>query len=128
MTFPINSGLSINPRNYIPLNGAIIHDAGLQSPVTAGHVFCTITPPGGRYQIDIHRIAYGNGTPSVANNSHLSIGANDYTLSTGAVLGVEYWWQFYVELNGSTPLSVVANGNGSPNIGVSVGITAVQIP
>lgn len=126
MTTP--PGFFANPREYIPLNGAIIHDAGLQLPVTAGHVFCTITPPAGRYRIDIHRIAYGNGTPSIANNSHLAIGANNYTLSTAAALDIEYWWQFYVELDGNTAVSVVANGNGSNNIGVSAGITAVQIP
>lgn len=128
MTFPAVAGLPINFREYVPLKGALIHDAGFQLPVTAGNTFCTITPPAGRYRIDVHRMAYGNGTPSIANNSHLAIGSNNYTLSTGAILGVEYWWQFFVELDGTTSVSVVANGNGSANIGVTAGITAVQIP
>jgi hypothetical protein len=105
----------------------IIKDAGFQFPVTAGNVFCTLTPPPGKYRIDINRIAYGNGTPTVANNSSFFVGANTHTLSSAAGLLVPYRYQFFITLDGSTDIGVRANGNGSANIGVSAGITATRL-
>jgi len=102
-------------------------DAGFQLPVTAGHVFATLTPPSGRWRININRIAYGNGTPTIANNSSFNVGSSAHTLSSGAVLGVAYRYEFFVELDGNTAISVTANGNGSANIGVSVGMTATRL-
>lgn len=102
-------------------------NAGFQLPVTAGNIFCQLTPPAGHYRIDIHRIAYGSGNPSVANNSQFFVGSNNHTLSTGAVLGVAYSWQFFVQLDGNTAVGVSAIGNGSANIGVSCGITATRL-
>lgn len=105
----------------------ILKDVGFQLPVVAGNVFATLTPPAGKYRIDINRIAYGNGTPTIANNSSFFVGANSHTLSSGAILGVAYRYQFFVVLDGSTAIGVRANGNGSANIGVSAGITAVRL-
>ncbi len=105
----------------------IIKDAGFQIPVTAGNVFCTLTPPAGRYRININRIAYGTGTPSVANNSQFFVGSTNHTLSSGAILGVPYRYEFYLTLNGSTAIGVKAVSNGSNNIGVSVGMTATRL-
>lgn len=105
----------------------ILKDAGFQLPVTLGHTFATLTPPPGKYRININRLAYGNGTPSVANNSHFFVGDSTHTLSSGAILGVPYRYEFYVVLDGETPIGVKANGNGSANIGVTVGITATRL-
>lgn len=101
--------------------------AGFQSPVTAGNVFATLTPPSGKWRININRIAYGNGTPSIANNSSFYVGSNQHTLSSGAILGVPYRYEFFLDLDGSTVIKVQANGNGSNNIGVSVGMTATRL-
>lgn len=101
--------------------------AGFQLPVTAGNVYCTITPPAGRWRININRIAYGNGTPSIANNSSFFVGATLHVLSSGAILGVPYRYEFYLKLDGNTAVGVQANGNGSNNIGVSAGITATRL-
>jgi len=107
--------------------GSIIKDAGFQLPVTAGNVYCTLTPPPGKYRVDINRIAYGNGTPTVANNSYFFVGATNHVLSSGAILGVPYRYQFYLALDGLTAIGVKAIGNGSANIGVSAGITAIRL-
>lgn len=114
-------GLSILPT------ADILKSAGFQIPVTIGNVFCALTPPAGSYRIDINRIAYGNGTPSIANNSHFFVGANVHNLSSGAVLGVPYRYQFFIYLDGVTAIGIKANGNGSANIGVSAGITATRL-
>lgn len=105
----------------------ILKDAGFQMPVTAGNVFATLTPPAGKYRVNINRIAYGVGTPSVANNSSFWVGAVQHILSSGAILGVPYRYEFYVVLDGSTVIKVQANGNGSVNIGVSAGMTATRL-
>lgn len=105
----------------------LYHDAGFQLPVTAGHVFCTLTPPAGDYRVDVRRLAYGNGTPSIANNSYFFVGSDQNVLSTGATLGVEYVYQFFVKLDGVTAIGVAAVGNGSANIGVTCGMTATPL-
>lgn len=105
----------------------ILKDAGFQLPVTANNVFCTLTPPPGKYLVEVRRLAYGNGTPSVANNSYFFVGTSNHTLSTGAILGVLYHFEFYVELDGSTAIGVKSIGNGSANIGVTAGITATRL-
>lgn len=105
----------------------VTKSAGFQLPVTIGNIFCTLTPPAGKYRVNINRIAYGNGTPTVANNSSFFVGASLHTLSSGAILGVPYRYEFYLQLDGSTAIGVQANGNGSANIGVSVGITATRL-
>jgi hypothetical protein len=105
----------------------ILKDAGFELPVTLGNVFCTLTPPAGKYRININRIAYGGGNPSIANNSHFFVGASVHNLSSGAILGVPYRYEFYLTLDGATAIGVKANGNGSANIGVSVGITATPL-
>lgn len=106
---------------------SIIKSAGFELPVTAGHTFCTLTPPAGNYKININRIAYGNGVPSIANNSHFFVGSEEHTLSSGAILGVPYRYEFYIQLDGVTAIGIKANGNGSANIGVSAGITALRL-
>lgn len=105
----------------------IIKSAGFQIPVTAGHVFATLTPPAGVYRVNINRLAYGNGSPSIANNSSFWVGASQHVLSSGGILGVPYRYEFYVKLDGSTAIEVRANGNGSANIGVTVGMTATRL-
>jgi len=107
--------------------GDILKDSGFQLPVVMGNVFCTLTLPPGKYRIDINRIAYGTGAPTIANNSSFWIGGSQHILSSGAILGVPYRYQFFVVLDGSTAIKVQANGNGSANIGVSAGITAVRL-
>jgi hypothetical protein len=104
-----------------------LHDAGFQLPVTAGNVFCTLTPPSGHYRIEIHRLAYGTGTPSVANNGRFFVGATEHTLSSGAALGVPYFFTFYVQLDGATAVGIKAVNNGSANIGVTASITATRL-
>lgn len=105
----------------------ILKDAGFQLPVTAGNVFCTLTPPAGKYRININRIAYGSGNPSIANNSEFFVGSSAHTLSSGAGLLIPYRYEFFVELDGATAIGVRAIGNGSNNIGVSAGITATRL-
>lgn len=102
-------------------------DAGFQLPVTAGNVFATLTPPRGVWRININRIAYGSGSPTIANNSSFYVGSTQHTLSSGAVLGVPYRYEFFLDLDGATTIKVQANGNGSANIGVSVGLTATRL-
>lgn len=103
------------------------HNAGFQLPVLAGNVFCTLTPPAGTYRVTIHRIAYGTGTPAVANNGTFKVGSTDHVLSSAAGLDIPYVYDFYLQLDGSTPIQVVALNNGSNNIGVSASITASRI-
>lgn len=105
----------------------ILKDAGFKLPVVANDVFCTLTPPAGKYRIDINRIAYGSGSPSIANNSVFFVGSSDHVLSSAAALAVPYKYQFYVRLDGSTAIGVRALNNGSPNIGVTAGITATRL-
>lgn len=105
----------------------ILKSTGFQEPVTAGNVFCTLTPPAGRYRININRIAYGTGTPGIPNNSYFFVGASNHTLSSGAIIGVPYRYEFYVQLDGATAVGVKAINNGSNNIGVSAGITATPM-
>jgi hypothetical protein len=105
----------------------ILKDAGFQLPVVIGNVFATLTPPTGKYRVNINRIAYGTGQPTIANNSSFFVGNVNHTLSSGAILGVPYRYEFYVLLDGLTAIGVKANGNGSANIGVSVGITATKL-
>ena len=105
----------------------VLSDAGFQLPVTAGHVFATLTPPAGFYRVHIDRVAYGSGTPSVPNNSYFQVGSQQYVLATAAALDINYDFDFYVKLDGATAISVVAVGNGSNNIGVTVGISAARL-
>lgn len=105
----------------------ILKDAGFQLPVTAGNVFATLTPPVGRWRININRIAYGSGAPTIANNSSFWVGGSQHILSSGAILGVPYRYEFFLALDGATVIKVQANGNGSANIGVSVGMTATRL-
>lgn len=109
-------------------SSGLLHDAGFQSPVTAGNIFCELTPPAGNYRVILNRLAYGNGTPSIANNSYFFIGGDQYTLSTGGILGILYRYEFYITLDGSTSIGLAAVGNGSANIGVTAGITAIRLP
>ena len=102
-------------------------DAGFELPVTAGNVFATLTPPRGKWRININRIAYGSGAPSVANNSSFWVGSSQHVLSSGAILGVPYRYEFFLDLDGDTIIKVQANGNGSANIGVSAGMTATRL-
>ena len=105
----------------------ILKDTGFELPVTAGNVYCTLTPPPGKYRIDINRIAYGTGTPSVPNNSHFFVGSSNHVLSSGAILGVPYRYQFFLVLDGVTAIGVRSINAGSNNIGVSAGITAIRL-
>jgi hypothetical protein len=105
----------------------ILKDAGFQRPVTSGNVFATLDLPPGKYRININRIAYGVGQPTIANNSSFWIGSSQHTLSSGAILGVPYRYEFYISLLSTTTIKVQANGNGSANIGVSAGVTAVRL-
>lgn|SRR5512139_988263 len=105
----------------------ILWDSGFQSPVTAGNVFATLTPPAGFYHIHIDRVAYGTGQPQVPNNSRLNIGDVSYTLATAAALDVNYDFDFYTRLDGNTVVSVTAINNGSASIGVTVGLGCWRI-
>ncbi len=117
----------VHARTELP-TGTLLHDAGFQIPVTAGHVFCSVTCPSGSFRIRINRLAYGTGAPSIANNSRLFVGDDEYTLCTGGILGVWYEYDFYVTLNGTTAIQLRAVGDGSPNIGVTASITAIKLP
>ncbi len=117
---------SVAASEYLP--DAVYHDAGFQLPVTAGHVFATVTPPAGKYYVHIDRVAYGTGTPGIANNSYFAVGAAQYILPTAAALDINYDFDFWVQVDGKTALQVVAVGNGSNNIGVTAGLTATRIP
>lgn len=105
----------------------ILWDASFQIPVTAGHVFATLTPPAGYYHVHIDRVAYGSGSPSIANNARFNVGSTAYVLATAAALDINYDFDFYVRLDGSTTISVTAAADGSPAIGVTVGMSAVRI-
>ena len=117
----------ISARTELP-TGSLLHDAGFQIPVTAGHVFCTVTCPAGSYRIRVNRLAYGTGAPSIANNSRLFIGSAQHTLCTGGILGIWYEYDFYVTLDGTTAVEVRSIADGSPNIGVTASITAIRLP
>ena len=117
----------VHSRMEIP-TGTLLHDAGFQFPVTAGNVFASVTCPAGSYRIRINRLAYGTGAPSIANNSRLFVGDDEYTLATGGILGVWYEYDYYVTLNGTTSIELRATGDGSANIGVTASITAIKLP
>lgn len=105
----------------------ILKDAGFELPVTAANTFCTLTPPAGKYRININRIAYGSGNPAIANNSHFFVGSVNHVLSSAAALGVPYRYEFYVVLDGATAIGVRSINSGSAAIGVSAGITATRL-
>ena len=75
----------VRAQTHLP-TGTLVHDAGFQLPVTSGHVFASITCPAGNWHIHVNRLAYGTGAPSIANNSRLFIGNDEYTLATGGIL------------------------------------------
>lgn len=112
---------------YIP-DADILTDTGFQFPVVANTVFCQLTLPAGHWRIDVTRLAYGTGSPQIANNSHFFVGGTNHTLTTGGILGVLYSYQYFLTLNGSTTIGVRSIGNGSANIGVTAGITAIRLP
>ena len=117
----------VRARTEIP-TGTLLHDTGFQIPVTAAHVFCTVTCPPGSYRLRVNRLAYGTGAPTLANNSRLFVGSDSYTLCTGGILGVWYEYDFYVTLNGTTSAEIRSVSDGSPNIGVTASITAIKLP
>lgn len=112
---------------YIP-EADILTNTGFQFPVVANTVFCQLTLPAGHWRIDVTRLAYGSGTPSIANNSHFFVGDVNHTLTTGGILGVLYEYQYYLTTDGVTTIGVRSIGNGSANIGVTAGITAIRLP
>ncbi len=116
----------LTTSDFVP-EADIRKDAGFEMPVTAGNVFATLTLPSGKWRININRIAYGNGSPTIANNSSFWVGSSQHTLSSGAILGVPYRYEFFLSLDGVTAIKVQANGNGSANIGVSAGMTAIRL-
>lgn len=118
---------TVNARTELP-TGTFLHDTGFQIPVTAGHVFASVTCPAGSFRIRINRLAYGTGAPTIANNSRLFVGDTEYTLCTGGILGVWYEYDFYVTLNGTTSIQLRAVADGSPAIGVTASITAIKLP
>lgn len=105
-----------------------LHTAGAQANVTASQAICTLAaPPAGFYRVDVHRIAGGSGTPTLFNNGQFRVGAAINTLASAAVLETPYDFVFFVNLDGSTALSVNAAADGGANITISASITATRI-
>lgn len=118
------------PIQTVTLAGvSSIHAAGSAANAVAGQAIVTMSaPPAGFYQIDVHRSADGSGTPSLYNNGDFRVGAlTPMVLLSVPELGIQYFYTFYVNLDGTQALSVNAVTNVSNNITITASITATRI-